>query len=231
VRLLDRAPDGTWEVACEPDADTLTRSAGEVPLPPYLGRAAEPEDAERYQTIFAAGGGEGMRGAAAPTAGLHFTHALVRTLRARGVHFARVTLEVGAGTFQPLGPEALATGQLHAERFFVPSASWSLVTAARAAGCRVVAVGTTAARVLESAEGPGAGVTRLFIRPGYEFRRVDVLLTNFHLPRSSLLMLVSAFGGHARLRDAYRHAIAGSYRFFSYGDAMWLEPESPPAPD
>lgn len=224
VELLRRHADGSWDVATLPDVDTLTRTGGELPLPPYLDRAPDAEDEHRYQTVYARAGA--LRAAAAPTAGLHLTEALLEALRARGVRLAPVTLEVGAGTFRPLGAEQLSRGELHRERFVVPEASWAAVTEARASGGRVVAVGTTSARVLESALGPGEGATTLFIRPGHDFRVVDVLLTNFHLPRSSLLMLVCAFGGQERVMDAYRAAVAAGYRFFSYGDAMWV-PRAP----
>lgn len=223
VELVERLPGGTWAVRCHPDVDTLTAAAGEIPLPPYLGRPPTAADAERYQTVYARAGR--LRAAAAPTAGLHFTAALLDRLAARGVARASVTLEVGAGTFKPLDAEALARGELHPERFVVPEATWAALAAARARGGRVVAVGTTVARVLESAEGPGEGTTRLFVREGHRFRRVDRLFTNFHLPRSSLLMLVAAFGGHARVMAAYRHAVAAGYRFYSYGDAMLLDPD------
>lgn len=220
VELLRRHEDGSWDVATHPDVDTLTTTGGELPLPPYLDRAPTAEDEQRYQTVYARAGA--LRAAAAPTAGLHLSEALLATLTARGVRFAPLTLEVGAGTFRPLAEAQLRRGELHRERFFVPEGSWAAVTAARAEGRRVVAVGTTSARVLESAHGPGEGATTLFIRPGHPFRAVDVLLTNFHLPRSSLLMLVCAFGGQERVMAAYRHAVAAGYRFFSYGDAMWV---------
>lgn len=225
VELERRHPDGSWRVRLWPDVDTLTAAAGEVPLPPYLRRAATAADTERYQTVYARGGE--MRAAAAPTAGLHFTPRLLDALAARGVRIVAVTLEVGAGTFLPLDAQALRAGELHPERYQVPVETWEAVEAARAAGGRVVAVGTTAARVLESAAGPGEGVTRLFIRPGHRFRRVDRLVTNFHLPRSSLLMLVGAFGGVDRVMEAYRVAVAEGYRFYSYGDAMLLGPDGP----
>lgn len=218
VTLEIRVGDGRWRVRCEPDVDTLAAAAGEVPLPPYLGRAPTAEDVHRYQTVYAREG----RAAAAPTAGLHFTPALLDAIRARGVTVATVTLEVGLGTFRPLTPEQVSHGVLHEERFHVPDATWEALHAAR----RVVAVGTTVVRVLESAVGPGAGATDLFIREGFPFRRVGALLTNFHLPRSSLLMLVCSFGGCARVMDAYRHAVANGYRFYSYGDAMFVEKPS-----
>ncbi|MFZ5477817.1 MAG: tRNA preQ1(34) S-adenosylmethionine ribosyltransferase-isomerase QueA [Myxococcota bacterium] len=220
VHLEARIGDGRWRVRCDPDPDTLAEAVGEVPLPPYLGRAPVPDDVERYQTVYARHGD--LRAAAAPTAGLHFTPSLLAALDAAGVARASVTLEVGLGTFKPLAPEQLAAGQLHAERFVVPEATWAAIARAR----RVVAVGTTVARALESATGPGPGETTLFIREGYRFRRVGALFTNLHLPRSSLLMLVCAFGGRARVLDAYAHAVAARYRFFSYGDAMFVEPDN-----
>jgi S-adenosylmethionine:tRNA ribosyltransferase-isomerase len=221
VLLCERRGDGRWRVECEPDVDTLTAAAGEIPLPPYLGRAPSAADAERYQTVYARPPGDrrgDLRGAAAPTAGLHLTPRVLGALDARGVRRVSLTLEVGLGTFRPLGAEQIARGALHPERYEIPAATWDAVAGAK----RVVAVGTTVARALESATGPGAGVTELFIREGYPFRRVDVLLTNFHLPRSSLLMLVCAFGGRDRVLAAYAHAVASGYRFYSYGDAMLI---------
>lgn len=217
VVLHSRLPDGRWRVACEPDVDTLTSAAGELPLPPYFGRAPTPEDEVRYQTVYARHGGQ-LRAAAAPTAGLHLTPRIFAALADRGIRRASLTLEVGLGTFRPLGAEQIARGALHSERFDVPAETWEAVRSAK----RVIAVGTTVARALESATGPGPGATDLFIREGYTFKRVDALLTNFHLPRSSLLMLVCAFGGRERVLDAYRHAVSSDYRFYSYGDAMLL---------
>ncbi len=219
VVLEARLPDGRWRVRCEPDADTLADAVGELPLPPYLDRAPTAADDARYQTVFARRGP--LAAAAAPTAGLHFTPELLAALEARGVARATVTLEVGLGTFKPLTAEQLARGELHPERYVLPEPTWAALGRAR----RVIAVGTTVARVLESAEGPGEGSSRLFIREGFPWRRVDALFTNFHLPRSSLLMLVCAFGGHARVLDAYRHAVGAGYRFFSYGDACFVERE------
>jgi len=182
-----------------------------VPLPPYLARPDAPEDRTRYQTVFARRPGA----VAAPTAGLHFDRAMLERLAAQGVAQAFVTLHVGAGTFQPVRVAEVERHTMHAE--------WL-----QARGARVVAVGTTAVRALESAAVDGAlrpfeGETRLFVYPGYRFRVVDAMVTNFHLPRSTLLMLVSAFAGRERVLAAYRHAVARRYRFFSYGDAMWLE--------
>lgn len=220
VRLVARHDDGTWTVAPDPDIDTLAASAGEVPLPPYLGRAPTADDEARYQTVFARASDH--RASAAPTAGLHMTEHLLAAIEASGVQVVRVSLEVGAGTFQPLTAEAWASGRLHAERYSVPDATWQAVQAARAEGRRVVALGTTALRVLESMHGPGKASTDLFIRPGYRFRHTDALITNFHLPRSSLLVLVCAFGGTRRVMDAYADAVGRGFRFYSYGDAMWL---------
>ena len=218
--LVARHADGTWTVRAEPDLDTLAASAGEVPLPPYLGRAPTAEDAERYQTVFARPGD--LRASAAPTAGLHMTTRLLERIEAAGVQVVRVALEVGAGTFAPLTAAAWTAGTLHTERYIVPEGTWDAVAAARSEGRRVVSLGTTTLRVLESMTGPGAGETDIFIRPGYAFKRVDALITNFHLPRSSLLMLVSAFGGTPRVLEAYADAVKLGFRFYSYGDAMWL---------
>jgi S-adenosylmethionine:tRNA ribosyltransferase-isomerase len=223
VRLLAREADGTWRVACAPDADALAQAHGAVPLPPYFGRAATEDDSRRYQTVFARPGP--LAAAAAPTAGLHLTEGLLGRLSEVGVGLARVTLEVGLGTFKPLTEEQLARGELHEERYELPESTWDAVAETRARGGRVVAVGTTTVRVLEAAEGPGSGRTRIFLRAGARFRRVDLMMTNFHLPRSSLMMLVTAFGGHGRVMAAYAHAIAQGYRFYSYGDACLVERE------
>ncbi|MGE0859732.1 MAG: tRNA preQ1(34) S-adenosylmethionine ribosyltransferase-isomerase QueA [Gammaproteobacteria bacterium] len=203
----------------------LLARSGHIPLPPYITRADEPLDAERYQTVYADQPGA----VAAPTAGLHLDEAMLDEIRAQGATLARVTLHVGAGTFQPVRGEDIESHVMHAEVLGVSTETCAQIAAARAAGGRVVAIGTTVVRALESAaQGPAGlapmhGDTRLFIRPGFEFRVVDALLTNFHLPRSTLLMLVSTFGGHARVMAAYSHAVTAGYRFFSYGDAMWLE--------
>lgn len=201
----------------------LLERHGRLPLPPYIERLPGDADEARYQTVFARAAGS----VAAPTAGLHFDAALLATLRGVGVEIAHVTLHVGAGTFQPVRSESLAAHRMHAERYEVPAATAAAVAATRARGGRIVAVGTTSLRTLESAaydQGVkvGAGETALFVTPGYRFRVVDLLLTNFHLPKSTLLMLVSAFAGMDEIRAAYRHAIAAGYRFFSYGDAMLL---------
>ncbi len=197
---------------------------GEVPLPPYIEHAPRGEDEARYQTVYAQVPGA----VAAPTAGLHFDDALLAGLQASGVAIARVTLHVGAGTFQPVRVDDVSKHVMHSERYSVPQATVDAIATAKARNGRVVAVGTTALRALESAAAGGelrAGTaeTRLFIVPGYRFRVVDRLVTNFHLPKSTLLMLVSAFAGAENIRRAYAHAMAARYRFFSYGDAMLLE--------
>ncbi|OGS92574.1 MAG: tRNA preQ1(34) S-adenosylmethionine ribosyltransferase-isomerase QueA [Gallionellales bacterium GWA2_60_18] len=204
--------------------ERLLERHGKLPLPPYITHAAGDEDEERYQTVFARAAGA----VAAPTAGLHFDEAMLAALQARGARIAYVTLHVGAGTFQPVRAENIEDHAMHSERYFVPQATVDAVNAAKAGGGRVVCVGTTSLRALESAaaEGElkaGAGETNIFITPGYRFRVADVLLTNFHLPRSTLLMLVCAFGGMGEMLAAYRHAVAQKYRFFSYGDAMLIE--------
>jgi S-adenosylmethionine:tRNA ribosyltransferase-isomerase len=197
---------------------------GEIPLPPYIGRSADQADAARYQTVYARAPGA----VAAPTAGLHFDEAMFAALKARGVEHAFVTLHVGAGTFAPVQHDDLTLHRMHTEHYSLPPSTIAAIAAARARGGTVVAVGTTTLRALESAAlgadglAPGPGETALFITPGFRFRVVDRLVTNFHLPRSTLLMLVSAFAGHERMRRAYAHAIAAEYRFFSYGDAMLL---------
>ena len=189
--------------------------AGEMPLPPYIRRPSGPADRERYQTMFAR-----ERGAvAAPTAGLHFTPALIDALQARGIRIAPITLHVGPGTFLPVRTKRVEDHRMHRERYFVPDETARELDRAE----RVIAVGTTALRTLEASGGrSGPGATDLFVKPGYEFRTVDGLLTNFHLPRSTLLMLVAAFAGLDRTKAAYREAIAARYRFFSYGDAMLI---------
>ena len=208
---------------CE-DAHALLERHGNIPLPMYITRAAGDADAERYQTVYAR-----ERGAvAAPTAGLHFDQPLLESLRSRGVNLAYVTLHVGAGTFQPVRVQDPAQHEMHGEWYDVPQATVDAVEGARKKSGRVLAVGTTTLRALESAAASGElksarGDTRLFVLPGYRFRVVDRLLTNFHLPKSTLLMLVSAFGGMDNVRRAYGHAIEQRYRFYSYGDAMLIE--------
>jgi S-adenosylmethionine:tRNA ribosyltransferase-isomerase len=201
----------------------LLEQIGHIPLPPYIDRADEESDLSRYQTVFAREAGA----VAAPTAGLHFDLAIMEEIRRKGVRSAFVTLHVGSGTFQPVRVENLAEHVMHKEYFAVEPETVAAVEDARKRGGRVIAVGTTAVRALESASKTGVltagfGDTDLFITPGYRFRSVDALLTNFHLPESTLLMLVSAFAGYDRIMAAYRHAIEQSYRFFSYGDAMFL---------
>jgi S-adenosylmethionine:tRNA ribosyltransferase-isomerase len=202
------------------DPYTLMERHGHVPLPPYITHADSAEDVSRYQTVFARHPGA----VAAPTAALHFDDALLAALDARGVHRASVTLHVGAGTFQPVKTENLADHQMHSEWYQVPSATQQAIADCRARGGRVVAVGTTTVRTLESwaRSGLASADTKIFITPGFEFKRVDALITNFHLPKSSLMMLVSAFAGYAPIRALYAHAIDQKYRFFSYGDAMLL---------
>ncbi|RKG57446.1 tRNA preQ1(34) S-adenosylmethionine ribosyltransferase-isomerase QueA [Corallococcus sp. AB011P] len=205
---------------------SLLDAAGRLPLPPYITREPEAADAERYQTVYARASGA----VAAPTAGLHFTEDVFAKLAAKGVQRAEVTLDVGPGTFLPVREEVLDKHHMHPERFTVPEATAAAVNAAKAEGRRVVAVGTTVVRTLESATDPdtgrlrsGPGETAMFIRPGYVFRQVDVLLTNFHLPRSTLVMLVSALLGRERTLAAYQEAVRAGYRFFSYGDAMLVK--------
>lgn len=211
------------------DALETIEAHGHLPLPPYIARAAMAPDETRYQTVYARETGS----VAAPTAGLHFDEELLAKVRAQGVAVAYVTLHVGAGTFQPVRTQTLAEHHMHTERYTIPSATAQAIAEAKARGGRVIAVGTTSLRALESAatEGGvkvGAAETAIFITPGFEFRVVDALLTNFHLPKSTLLMLVSAFAGVKEIRVAYRHAIEQGYRFFSYGDAMWLTRKSAP---
>ena len=227
--VIERQEGGGVLLDFGPDAAALAAAlerAGEVPLPPYIHRPGGPlpEDAADYQAIFAARPGA----VAAPTASLHFTPALLAALEARGVRRATVTLHVGAGTFLPLRGEDPRAERLHAEWGEITQEAVAAIAAARAAGGRVIAIGTTALRLLESAAQSGElrpfrGLTDLFLLPGHRFRTADLLMTNFHLPKSTLFMLVSAFAGTARMRAAYAHAIAERYRFYSYGDASLLE--------
>ncbi len=218
-------PDGgLFHLRLPADPFALLERHGHVPLPPYITHADDADDVRRYQTVFARAPGA----VAAPTAALHFDAAVLDALAARGVASASVTLHVGAGTFQPVRAEHLSEHRMHSEWFEVPAATVDAIARTRAAGGQVVSVGTTTLRALESAARggrleAGARETDIFITPGFEFRVVDRLLTNFHLPRSTLLMLVSAFAGHAHIRALYAHAIAQRYRFFSYGDAMLLQ--------
>jgi S-adenosylmethionine:tRNA ribosyltransferase-isomerase len=225
VEVLDRQGD-LHRLAFDPTRSVLEwlDAHGELPLPPYLERAPEADDTERYQTVYARQPGA----VAAPTAGLHFDDTMLERLRRGGVASAYVTLHVGAGTFQPVRVEDITEHRMHSEIYAIPQATVDAIAATQARGGRVCAVGTTSLRALEAAaqHGPlraGQGETDIFITPGYRFRVVERLLTNFHLPRSTLLMLVSAFGGSELLRAAYRHAVEQRYRFFSYGDAMLIE--------
>jgi S-adenosylmethionine:tRNA ribosyltransferase-isomerase len=205
------------------DLFALLERHGRLPLPPYITRAAGETDESRYQTVFARAPGS----IAAPTAGLHFDEALLARIAERGVKCAWLTLHVGAGTFQPVRVDDLGEHRMHRERYLIPQETAEAIAATRADGGRVIAVGTTSLRALEAAaqDGPleaGSGETELFILPGFRFQVVDALVTNFHLPKSTLLMLVSAFAGMATVRRAYGHAVTERYRFFSYGDAMFL---------
>lgn len=228
AEVLTRVGDGFWTLhfdLVEPLEDWL-QHAGQLPLPPYIQRAPGADDAERYQTVFA----REIGAVAAPTAGLHFDETLLESLRARGVDFGYVTLHVGAGTFQPVRVDDVLQHKMHSEWLSVDAGLVDQVQRTRTAGGRVVAVGTTVVRALESALQSGElkpfeGETRIFIYPGYRIRSVDMLLTNFHLPESTLLMLVSAFAGKSRMFAAYEHAVRERYRFFSYGDAMLLFPQ------
>jgi S-adenosylmethionine:tRNA ribosyltransferase-isomerase len=221
--VLSRERD-LYHVRFSEPVDAVLEYHGSVPLPPYITHTPGPEDIERYQTVYA----ERPGAVAAPTAGLHFDMPMLDALAGRGVKIARVTLHVGPGTFQPVRVDDIADHQMHSERYNVPQSTVDAIAVARKSGGKVIAVGTTALRALESASRSGTlkavgGETDLFITPGYRFNAVDRLLTNFHLPKSTLLMLVSAFGGTDTLRRAYAHAIAKRYRFFSYGDAMLIE--------
>ncbi|MEW6466368.1 MAG: tRNA preQ1(34) S-adenosylmethionine ribosyltransferase-isomerase QueA [Pseudomonadota bacterium] len=229
--LLGRWPNAEgalFHLRFSDDPWTLMQRHGHVPLPPYITHADSAEDERRYQTVFARHPGA----VAAPTAALHFDEALLAALDARGVHRASVTLHVGAGTFQPVKTEDIAQHRMHAEWYDVPEATQAAIAACRARGGRVLAVGTTTVRTLESwaASGCARGDTEIFITPGFRFRVVDLLITNFHLPKSTLMMLVSAFAGYEPIMALYRHAIAERYRFFSYGDAMLLARATPAAP-
>ena len=221
--LLGRWPDANGQLfhlklSDEPHA--LMEKHGHVPLPPYITHTDSEEDAQRYQTVFARAPGA----VAAPTAALHFDEALLAQLDACGVKRASVTLHVGAGTFQPVKTENLADHTMHREWYEVPEATQHAIAECKARGGQVVAVGTTTVRTLESwaQSGQASGDTQIFITPGFEFKVVDRLVTNFHLPKSTLMMLVSAFAGYEHIMGLYRHAIANEYRFFSYGDAMLL---------
>ena len=223
VRLRTRHED-LWEVELPEPAVEFFERCGTVPLPPYITRAPDAADRERYQSLFARVPGA----VAAPTASLHFDAGLLAALTAGGIETALVTLHVGAGTFQPVRTELLEEHVMHAEWYAVPAATVAAITRARSGGGRVIAVGTTVARSLESAAADSlqacCGDTALFIRPGFRFRVIDGLISNFHLPGSTLLMLVAAFAGLDAVLAAYRHAVEQRYRFFSYGDAMLIWP-------
>ena len=223
AELLGRWPEPQgplFHLRLSSDAYALMAAHGHVPLPPYVTHADTAEDESRYQTVFAKNPGA----VAAPTAALHFDDALLAAIDARGARRACVTLHVGAGTFQPVKTESLANHVMHRERYHVPPETVQAIADCRARGGRVVAVGTTSVRTLESWAGSGepSGDTGIFITPGFDLKVVDALITNFHLPRSTLMMLVSAFAGYERVMALYAHAVQQRYRFFSYGDAMWL---------
>ena len=223
AELLGRWPEPQgplFHLRLSSDAYALMAAHGHVPLPPYVTHADTAEDESRYQTVFAKNPGA----VAAPTAALHFDDALLAAIDARGARRACVTLHVGAGTFQPVKTESLADHVMHRERYHVPPETVQAIADCRARGGRVVAVGTTSVRTLESwaASGEPSGDTGIFITPGFGFKVVDALITNFHLPRSTLMMLVSALAGYERVMALYAHAVQQRYRFFSYGDAMWL---------
>ncbi len=230
--LLDR-DEALWRIRFSVPVSGYLDRHGHVPLPPYIDRPDEPADRERYQTVYADRPGA----VAAPTAGLHFDEPLLGQLRDAGIETAFLTLHVGAGTFAPVRSDDIDAHRMHAERLIVDAAVCDAVARARERGGRVVAVGTTSVRALESAaDSDGAPEpvqtdTRLFIRPGFEFRVVDALITNFHLPESTLMMLVSAFAGHRTIMRAYRHAVRQRYRFFSYGDAMLLHRKGKDLPE
>ncbi|WP_103075344.1 tRNA preQ1(34) S-adenosylmethionine ribosyltransferase-isomerase QueA [Solilutibacter silvestris] len=228
AEVIDRDDRGFFTLRFHVDGEFIDwlQRVGQLPLPPYIEHTPDAVDAERYQTVFA----ERAGAVAAPTAGLHFDDALLQSLRDRGIDDARITLHVGAGTFQPVRVENLDEHRMHSEWIDVPQKLVDKVRATRAAGGRVIAVGTTVLRALESAMTPDglqafSGETSIFIYPGIEVRSVDGLVTNFHLPESTLLMLVSAFAGRERILAAYEHAVRERYRFFSYGDAMLLWPQ------
>lgn len=222
--LLGRYPDEDgplFRFAFSDDPFALMERHGHVPLPPYIEHADTADDVQRYQTVFAKNPGA----VAAPTAALHFDEGVLAALEARGVRRASVTLHVGAGTFQPVKTENIAEHRMHSEWYEVPQATQDAIAELRARGGRLVAVGTTTVRTLESwaKTGQARGDTDIFITPGFQFRQVDLLLTNFHLPKSTLMMLVSALAGYEHVRALYAHAIDRRYRFFSYGDAMLLQ--------
>ncbi len=229
AELLEKQAEGTCLIRVDPPqpAQAVLEAIGFPPLPPYIKRdhdaATAREDRDRYQTVYARRPGA----VAAPTAGLHFTEALIEQLKSMGIQFAYVTLHVGPGTFKPVTVENLEDHEIHQESYQVDQANAEIINAAKSSGGRIVAVGTTATRVLETVAAEngivaGQGATKLFILPGYRFKAVDALITNFHLPRSTLLALVAAFAGLEQMLAAYRHAVQHRYRFYSYGDAMLI---------
>jgi len=224
AEVIDKGEDGRFRLRFSEPIEPHLERLGHVPLPPYIHRPDTPEDRERYQTIYARSPGA----IAAPTAGLHFTAELLREIEGAGIGIARVTLHVGIGTFKPVTAERIADHRMDRERYEISEEAAALIHRTRESGARVVAVGTTVVRTLESAAlaggevRAGGGATELFITPGFRFQVVDALLTNFHLPRSTLLMLVSAFSGRERILAAYEEAIREGYRFYSYGDAMLM---------
>lgn len=223
-KILTVQPDGNRiiEFSCEGDIDKILDEIGQTPLPPYITQKLE--DKERYQTVYA----KPLGSAAAPTAGLHFTQRLLSAAREKGVELAELTLHVGLGTFRPVKAEEITDHKMHTERYFLPKEAAEKINAAKAAGKRVIAVGTTSCRTLESVAAQEGGIrecggsTDIFIYPGYQFRCIDGLITNFHLPESTLIMLVCAFCGYDNTMRAYRTAVAERYRFFSFGDAMLI---------
>ena len=234
AEVLGRSgPDGgLFHLKLSGDPFELLEQHGHVPLPPYITHADEADDVRRYQTVFAKAPGA----VAAPTAALHFDDAVLAALHERGIRTAEVTLHVGAGTFQPVRTDNLAEHKMHSEWFEVPASTVAAIEATKGAGGRVISVGTTTLRALESAalHAPagqileaGSRDTDIFITPGFQFKVVDLLITNFHLPKSTLMMLVSALAGYEHIRSLYQHAIAQGYRFFSYGDAMLIERRTP----
>ena len=230
VATMARRVDDLFELHFEGDASVyeVLERHGQVPLPPYITHTADAVDESRYQTVYARHQGS----VAAPTAGLHFDQALLDAMQQQGVTLAYVTLHVGAGTFQPVRDDDIGKHIMHSEWYRVPAETVSAIEDAKRRGGRVIAVGTTSMRTLEAASRDGmlraeTNETKIFITPGYEFKTVERLITNFHLPKSTLMMLVSAFAGHAHIMAAYRHAVEARYRFFSYGDAMLVEPARP----
>jgi S-adenosylmethionine:tRNA ribosyltransferase-isomerase len=229
AEVIAKREDGRHHLRFSEPVEPHLERLGHVPLPPYIHRPDTPEDRERYQTVYARNPGA----VAAPTAGLHFTDRLLEEIAAAGIEIARVTLHVGIGTFKPVTAERIEDHHMERERYEIDEEAADTIRRTRERGGRIVAVGTTVVRTLESAARlsrgevlPGAGSTGIFITPGFQFQVVDVLLTNFHLPGSTLLMLVSAFAGRERILAAYGEAIREGYRFYSYGDAMLVERRS-----